>query len=157
MPPEFDDADEDDPQPLRRERFGQDRAPKRPWWRPQSTVGRMFLSIGAMTVLGAFTTAGILLKQYLDRDARFRIGGSSNIQATGLLEVSRAELLPVFGEDIGRNIFFVPLEQRRKELENIPWIDHATVMRLLPPLVLHDASGAFTPLSAAIHRGEASL
>jgi len=68
----------------------------------------------------------------IDRDARFRIGGSSNIQATGLLEVSRAELLPVFGEDIGRNIFFVPLEQRRKELENIPWIDHATVMRLLP-------------------------
>jgi tRNA1(Val) A37 N6-methylase TrmN6 len=28
-------------------------------------------------------------------------------------------------------------------------------LRLLPALVLHDASGAFTPLSAAIHRGEA--
>lgn len=30
-------------------------------------------------------------------------------------------------------------------------------MRLLPGLALHEASGAFTPLSAAIHRGEASL
>jgi tRNA1(Val) A37 N6-methylase TrmN6 len=30
-------------------------------------------------------------------------------------------------------------------------------LRLLPALVLHDASGAFTPLSAAIHRGEAVL
>jgi tRNA1(Val) A37 N6-methylase TrmN6 len=30
-------------------------------------------------------------------------------------------------------------------------------LRLLPALVLHDASGAFTPLSAAIHRGEALL
>jgi tRNA1(Val) A37 N6-methylase TrmN6 len=30
-------------------------------------------------------------------------------------------------------------------------------VRLLPGLVLHDASGAFTPLSAAIHRGEALL
>jgi tRNA1(Val) A37 N6-methylase TrmN6 len=30
-------------------------------------------------------------------------------------------------------------------------------MRLLPGLVLHEASGAFTPLSAAIHRGEALL
>ncbi len=29
--------------------------------------------------------------------------------------------------------------------------------RLLPALVLHEASGAFTPLSAAIHRGEAFL
>jgi tRNA1(Val) A37 N6-methylase TrmN6 len=30
-------------------------------------------------------------------------------------------------------------------------------VRLLPGLVLHEASGAFTPLSAAIHRGEALL
>jgi tRNA1(Val) A37 N6-methylase TrmN6 len=29
--------------------------------------------------------------------------------------------------------------------------------RLLPGLILHEASGAFTPLSAAIHRGEALL
>jgi cell division protein FtsQ len=41
-------------------------------------------------------------------------------------------LLPVFGEDIGRNIFFVPLAARRKQLEQIPWVEHATVMRLLP-------------------------
>jgi len=46
--------------------------------------------------------------------------------------VSRTELLPAFGEDIGRNIFFVPLNERRKELEAIPWIERATVMRLLP-------------------------
>jgi tRNA1(Val) A37 N6-methylase TrmN6 len=30
-------------------------------------------------------------------------------------------------------------------------------LRLSPALALHDASGAFTPLSAAIHRGEALL
>ena len=30
-------------------------------------------------------------------------------------------------------------------------------LRLLPALVLHDAAGAFTPVSAAIHRGEAVL
>ena len=41
-------------------------------------------------------------------------------------------MLPVFGEDIGRNIFFVPLSERRKQLEEIPWIERATVMRLLP-------------------------
>ena len=73
-----------------------------------------------------------LLKTYLERDARFRIAGASHIQATGLTEVSRAEMLPVFGEDIGRNIFFVPISERRKELEAIPWVEHATVMRLLP-------------------------
>ena len=66
------------------------------------------------------------------RSSRFRIAGTSNIQATGLGQVSRAEMLPVFGEDIGRNVFFVPLNERRKQLEQVPWIEHATVMRLLP-------------------------
>jgi cell division protein FtsQ len=41
-------------------------------------------------------------------------------------------MLPVFGEDVGRNIFFIPLNERRKQLEAIPWVEHASVMRLLP-------------------------
>jgi cell division protein FtsQ len=40
--------------------------------------------------------------------------------------------LSVFGGDIGRNIFHVPLNVRRAELEELPWVEHATVMRLLP-------------------------
>jgi len=102
------------------------------WWRPASSVGRAFLTLGALIVLGGLATSGYLLKTYLERDARFRIAGASNIEATGLTEVSRAELLPVFGEDIGRNIFFVPLNERRKQLEELPWVERATVMRLLP-------------------------
>jgi cell division protein FtsQ len=106
--------------------------PSRPWWRPASTVGRVFLGLCLFIVLGGLTTSGFLLKSYLNRDARFRIAGAGNIEASGLTEVTRAEMLPVFGEDIGRNIFFVPLAERRRQLEEIPWIEHATVMRLLP-------------------------
>lgn len=102
------------------------------WWRPASTTGRVFLGFCAFLVLSGLTTATILLKNYLERDGHFRIAGTSDIQATGLSEVSRAELLPVFGEDIGRNVFFVPINERRKELEAIPWIEKATVMRILP-------------------------
>jgi hypothetical protein len=43
--------------------------------------------------------------------AHFRIPGASSIQSSGLSEVNRAEVLPVFGEDIGRNIFFVSLSR----------------------------------------------
>jgi cell division protein FtsQ len=111
------------------ERFG---AQTGHWWRPASTAGRVFAAACALIVLSGLTTAGVLLKTYVERDARFRIGGVSHIQSSGLTEVSRAQLLPVFGEDIGRNIFFVPLSQRRRELEAIPWIERATVMRLLP-------------------------
>jgi len=92
----------------------------------------VFLTLGALIVFGGLTTAGIMLKHYIERDARFRIAGTSDIQTIGLNELTRTQLLPVFGEDIGRNIFFVPLSERRRELEKIPWVERATVMRLLP-------------------------
>ena len=93
---------------------------------------RALKTLAALLLLGALFTGAYLLKTFLQRDNRFRIAGAGNIQATGLTEVTRAEMLPVFGEDIGRNIFFVPLAERRRQLEQIPWIEHATVMRLLP-------------------------
>ena len=123
-----------DPDGEARPRFGGDRfgAHSGPWWRPAGTVGRTFLGLGILIVLGGLVVAGVLLKTYLNHDERFRIAGAENIEATGLTEISRAEMLPVFGEDIGRNVFFVPLAERRKQLEEIPWVERATVMRLLP-------------------------
>ena len=45
---------------------------------------------------------------------------------------TRAQVLEVMGADIGRNVFFIPLDERKRQLEKIPWIESATVMRLLP-------------------------
>lgn len=133
MPLEMRDP-EDDEFPSARARFGPKRfsPPSGPWWRPASTLSRVFLGLGVLIVLGGFTAGVLVLKTYLSRDSRFRIAGAGNIQAVGLTQVSRADMLPVFGEDIGRNIFFVPLAERRKQLEAIPWVERATVMRLLP-------------------------
>jgi cell division protein FtsQ len=50
----------------------------------------------------------------------------------GNSQVTRSELLSVFGSDLGRNIFFIPLGTRRAALERLPWVEHATLMRLLP-------------------------
>lgn len=115
----------------RRQRFDEE-PPRGTWWRPATKGGRIFLACGVLTVTGILATAGLVLKTYLERDPRFRIEGTGNIETSGLSEVTRADLLPVFGEDVGRNIFFVPLSDRRKQLEKIPWIEKATVMRLLP-------------------------
>ena len=124
MPLEMADPDDDGPPRFTR--------PRNPWWRPAGTAGRVFLGLGVFIVLGGLIASCVFLKTYLARDARFRIAGAGNIEATGLAQVSRKEMLPVFGEDIGRNIFFVPLSERRKQLEQIPWVRQATVMRLLP-------------------------
>jgi cell division protein FtsQ len=137
MPLEMDDADDDPPAKggahstgrADQRRYGSARGR---WWRPAGTLGRILLATGLVVVMGGLGTSAYLLKSFLGSDSRFRIAGAGNIQAAGLTEVSRAEMLPVFGEDIGRNIFFVPLGERRKQLEEIPWIERATVMRLLP-------------------------
>jgi cell division protein FtsQ len=133
QPDEAEDADDEAARPKARRSFADDdEAPSGPWWHPVSSIGKAFLALSVLTVLGAVTAGGLELKKYLDQDNRFRIAGSANIQASGLSEVSRAELLPVFGADIGKNIFFVRLDERRRELEAIPWVERATVMRVLP-------------------------
>ncbi len=126
--PEAFAADEEE-KPRPRKRFNE---PKRRWWRPKSTAGRVFLLLGVLVVAVSGMVGWLAARNYLERDSRFRIAGAEEIQAAGLNQVSRADMLPVFGEDIGRNIFFVNLNERRKTLEKIPWIERATVMRLLP-------------------------
>jgi len=130
MPVEMDDEDDRGPVRSKPRRFNDE--PVRPWWRPATTFGRVLLASGVVAVFTGFAISAYALRNFLEHDSRFRIAGTSNIEATGLGQVSRSEMLPVFGEDIGRNIFFVPLSERRKQLEQIPWIEHATVMRLLP-------------------------
>jgi cell division protein FtsQ len=63
---------------------------------------------------------------------RFRIDSSDAVEIAGVRNASRAHVMEVAGADIGRNIFFVPLDERKKQLEQIPWVEEATVMRLLP-------------------------
>ncbi|KAA6459024.1 FtsQ-type POTRA domain-containing protein [Acidobacteria bacterium AB60] len=127
MPLEMEDADdEESPRRRRLEKASG------PWWRPSTKTGRILLGSAALMVLAGSVTIYFGVARFLERDARFRITGTSNIEASGLAQVSRAELLPVFGEDIGKNIFFIHLSERRKQLEQIPWVQRATVMRLLP-------------------------
>ena len=126
MPLEMEDPDEESP---RRRRFEKVSGP---WWRPVTKAGRIVLALGVLMVVSCFVGAYLSVAHFLERDARFRIAGTGNIQASGLTQVSRADLLPVFGEDVGKNIFFIHLGERRKQLEQIPWVERATVMRLLP-------------------------
>jgi cell division protein FtsQ len=63
---------------------------------------------------------------------RFRIQSSDAVEITGVKNASRAQVMDVAGKDIARNIFYVPLDERKKQLEQIPWVEEASVMRLLP-------------------------
>ena len=65
-------------------------------------------------------------------DARFVVASSDDIQITGADHLTRDQILSVFGADLERNIFRVSLGERQADLERLPWVAHATVMRLLP-------------------------
>lgn len=104
-------------------------------WRtsvPKSVGGRIVALSGGLLILGAFTVALAAVRHSLLHDERFTIATSSDIEISGNEHLTRGQLLSVFGADLERNIFKVPLAERRADLERLPWVQHATVMRLLP-------------------------
>ena len=54
------------------------------------------------------------------------------IELTGNHIVSREAVLQQFVDDRDRSVLRVPLESRRGQLEQIPWVESASVQRILP-------------------------
>jgi cell division protein FtsQ len=111
---------------------GQKRVSVRRGSLPQKTANwlkRVALALVAFAILGA---AGLGLYRYGERSWRFRVDSSDQIEVTGAEHVAHVHIMEVMGEDIGRNIFFVPLAQRKLQLEQIPWVESASVMRFVP-------------------------
>ena len=112
--------------------LGQKRVPVRRGALPRRTAGRvkLALQVGALVVLVALLWTA--LERYGTQSWRFRLESSDDVSISGTNNVSRSQVLDVMASDIDRNIFFVPLEQRKKQLEQIPWVQSASIMRLLP-------------------------
>jgi len=87
------------------------------------------LALGVILVCGAAIAA---LYHYGEHSWRFRVESSDDIDVAGLQNVTRYQIMEVMGGDIGRNIFFVPLTERKLALEKIPWVESASVMRFVP-------------------------
>jgi cell division protein FtsQ len=98
----------------------------------RSTVGRVLLGSVAFVGLCVVVGGALVTRNYLLHDPRFVIPSSDQIEIEGNVHLTRAQLLSVFGADVERNIFKVPLAERRADLERLPWVQRATVMRLLP-------------------------
>ena len=111
---------------------GQRRVPVRRGALPKKTANRLKQGLIAAAVLAVFSGGAAMLYGYGTASAGFRIASSAHIQISGLQSVARSQVMEIFGSDIGRNIFYVPLDERKKHLEEIPWVESASVMRLLP-------------------------
>jgi cell division protein FtsQ len=99
---------------------------------PATKWGRIAAGCGLLVCLGVAAAAFLMAQSFLLHDDRFVIQSSSSLEFEGNAHVTRAQLLGIFGADVERNIFAVSLAERRAELERLPWVANATVMRLLP-------------------------
>ena len=127
-PEEIDTEPDSDPQFLRSTK----RVPVRKGNVTRKTANRLRVLVitgGLASIFGAMT---IGLYHYATTSWRFRIESGDDIEMSGLSHVTRSQIMDVLGADIGRNIFRISLDDRKKQLEEIPWVESATLMRLLP-------------------------
>ncbi|HME32808.1 MAG TPA: FtsQ-type POTRA domain-containing protein [Terriglobales bacterium] len=139
---------------------GQKRVPVRRGALPRKAASRLKIALVAIAVLGSAGFIWITLHQYATHSWRFRIDSSDDIAISGTKNVSRSQVLEVMASDMERNIFFVPLDVRKKQLEQVPWVQSASVMRLLPnrlKVVVHERTPvAFVEINSHIQLIDAS-
>jgi cell division protein FtsQ len=111
---------------------GQKRVSVRRGSLPKKAATGLTWTVLAAAVVFVFGAATAALYHYGEHSWRFRIESSDDIEIAGLQNVTRFQIMEVMGGDIGRNIFFVPLGERKKALEKIPWVESASVMRFVP-------------------------
>ncbi len=108
------------PLEVKRRRFGK---------RAFSLPKRIALLGAALAVGGwaLYVTARFLLDS-----PRVALLHPEQIQLTGNHFVARSAVLGIFRQDRNRSILRIPLDERRRALEQIPWVEQAVVRRALP-------------------------
>jgi cell division protein FtsQ len=110
----------------------QKRVPARRSPLPKKTAARLVWAAIVIVIAALGAVAASAFYRYGEHSWRFRLNSSDDIEMSGLTNVTRAQIMEVMGGDIGRNIFYIPLDQRQKQLDQIPWVESASVMRFTP-------------------------
>jgi cell division protein FtsQ len=119
---------EDEPRYLRRQKPVEIRRKKfagKSW-----SFYRRMLVAGAVAVAG-FTAAGVA-GEFLLYSPQVALLKPDQLQLTGNRIVSREAVLQQFARDRGRSILRIPLDARRSAVEELPWVESASVQRVLP-------------------------
>lgn len=119
---------EDEPRYLRRQKPVEIRRKKfgaRGW-----PFYRRLLMYGVIGIAGA--TAILEVGRFLLYGPQMLLLKPEQIEIVGNRIVSPEAVLQLFARDRGRSVLRIPLDERRTALEEIPWVESATVQRVLP-------------------------
>jgi cell division protein FtsQ len=100
---------------------------------------RLWLLVVALGVAGVSTAlAGFKVRQYVLTDPQFMFSSNQPNALTiqGLNYTSETDVLRVFINDFDHSVFSVPLEERRRRLLAIGWVEDASVSRIWPDRLL---------------------
>ncbi len=123
---------------------------------PETIAGKVIAGVVGLSILGAATVGAVATRRMMQRDQRFVVPGPSAIETVGNERMTRPELLSALHGDVGRNVFSLSLEAQRTQLEALPWVERATVMRLLPDR-LRASVVERTPIAFVRERGQIGL
>ena len=70
---------------------------------------------------------------YLTTDSRFEV---QKLAVSGLKHVEENQVLATAGFEVGTNVFHVKLDRIRERVEELPWVQHALVERVLPDKII---------------------
>ena len=93
---------------------------------------RVLLLVAVLAALAAIGAALWQAREFLLHDSRFLVQDASAIAVQGNAAVAATDVQRIFRADVGRSIFSVPLAARKAQIEQLPWVQSATVMRLWP-------------------------
>jgi cell division protein FtsQ len=91
---------------------------------------RRVLFYGVVGIAGV--CAAVVAGRFLLYAPQMLLVKAEQIEVTGNHIVSREAVLQQFAHDRGRSVLRIPLDARRGALEEISWVEAATVQRILP-------------------------
>lgn len=109
-------------------------APPRAKWNWRMTV-RVIAWTG---ILAGVAWAGRQVNSFLTGDARFDFACTAkdtkcaNFEIHGVTYASRARIQNIFARDYGASVFKIPLDERRRSLLAIDWVNTASISRVWP-------------------------
>ncbi len=115
---------------------------------------RRVLILGAAGAAGA--TAAFYGTNFLLYSPSMLLLKPDQIELNGNHIVSREAVLQQFVHDRNRSVVRVPLDARRSQLEQIPWVESATVQRILPNRIRVELTER-TPVAFARNGNELAL
>ncbi len=95
----------------------------------------------ALSVAAVVAGAGWLAFKFVQEGKLFQLESAEAIQILSARHVSPEAVRERFAADVGSSLLWIPLEDRRRAVEEIPWVESAVVGRFLPGrlrVVLHE-------------------